>query len=194
MAELATKMTQLGRSCPPAGANERFLEPLWFQSAASGSLNSGLRARQGIMTGKIFVNYRRGDEAGFTTALYQRLEDEFASGDLFMDVEGHIKPGDDFSKVLNAQVAAADMLLVVIGPRWADLLAARQGDPRRFRRNRDQGGARPRQARDPGAGRRRRLADAPTRCLRRSDRSPFATPWVSGPNGSRPTARVLSTR
>ena len=25
------------------------------------------------MAGKIFVNYRRGDEAGFTTALYQRL-------------------------------------------------------------------------------------------------------------------------
>ena len=84
------------------------------------------------MAGKIFINYRRGDDAGFTQALYLRLEDEFATNDLFMDVEGHIKPGDDFAEVLNAQVAAADVLLVVIGPRWADLLAARQGDPDDF--------------------------------------------------------------
>lgn len=80
------------------------------------------------MAGKIFINYRRGDDAGFTQALYLRLEDEFAAGDLFMDVEGHIKPGDDFVEVLNRQVAAADVLLVVIGPRWADLLTKRQGD------------------------------------------------------------------
>ena len=84
------------------------------------------------MAGKIFINYRRGDDAGFTQALYLRLEDEFPPGDLFMDVEGHIKPGDDFVEVLNAQVGAADVLLAVIGPRWADLLAARAGDPDDF--------------------------------------------------------------
>ncbi len=44
------------------------------------------------------------------------------------DVEGHIKPGDDFVEVLNAQVAAADILLVVIGPRWESLLSARKAD------------------------------------------------------------------
>ncbi len=80
------------------------------------------------MSGKIFVNYRRGDDAGFTQALYQRLESEFSAADLFMDVEGHIKPGDDFVEVLNAQVAAADILLVVIGPRWESLLSARKAD------------------------------------------------------------------
>jgi hypothetical protein len=37
------------------------------------------------MTGKIFINYRRGDDAGFTHALYLHLEGEYASGDLFMD-------------------------------------------------------------------------------------------------------------
>jgi len=36
------------------------------------------------MAGKIFINY------GYTQALYQRLEDEFGSADLFMDVEGSI--------------------------------------------------------------------------------------------------------
>ncbi len=84
------------------------------------------------MTGKIFVNDRRGDDPGYTQALYQRLEDEFTSDNLFMDVEGHIRPGDDFVEVLSAQVTAADVLLVVIGPRWASLLAERQGDPDDF--------------------------------------------------------------
>lgn len=63
------------------------------------------------MPGKTFINYRRGDDLGFTHALYQRLEDEFSAADLFMDVEGHIKPGDDFVEVLNAQVAASDVAL-----------------------------------------------------------------------------------
>ncbi len=80
------------------------------------------------MSGKIFINYRRGDDAGFTQALYLRLEDEFGADDLFMDVEGHIKPGDDFVHVLSAQVSAADILLVIIGPRWMTLLSERQGD------------------------------------------------------------------
>jgi formylglycine-generating enzyme required for sulfatase activity len=79
------------------------------------------------MGGKIFINYRRNDDPGFTQALYQRLEDDFASEDLFMDVEGQIRPGDDFVEVLNAKVSAADVMLVVIGPRWADLFAAHQG-------------------------------------------------------------------
>ena len=84
------------------------------------------------MAGKIFINYRRDDDAGFTQALYQRLEDEFTAADLFMDVEGHIKPGDDFVEVLDAQVAATDVLLAVIGSRWAELLAGRANDPDDF--------------------------------------------------------------
>ena len=84
------------------------------------------------MVGKIFINYRRGDDAGFTQALYQRLEDEFTARNIFMDVEGHIRPGDDFVEVLNAQVAGADVLLAIIGPRWTELLAARADDPDDF--------------------------------------------------------------
>ncbi|MGO9173721.1 MAG: tetratricopeptide repeat protein [Rhodomicrobium sp.] len=78
--------------------------------------------------GKIFINYRRGDDPGFTTALYMHLEGEFGADRLFMDVEGHIKPGDNFDEVLAAQVAQCEVLLVIIGPRWADLLTARAGD------------------------------------------------------------------
>ena len=80
------------------------------------------------MAGKIFINYRRTDEAGFVHALHSRLEAEFALGDLFMDVEGSLKPGDDFVDILTAQVSASDVVLVVIGPHWMESLAARQND------------------------------------------------------------------
>ena len=73
------------------------------------------------MTGKIFLNYRRGDDPGNTGRLYDRLEPEFGKDALFMDVEGHIKGGDDFVEVLKAQVAACDVLLAIIGPRWLEV-------------------------------------------------------------------------
>ena len=82
--------------------------------------------------GKIFINYRRDDDPGFTTALYMHLEEEFGRARLFMDVEGYIKPGDDFTEVLSAQVAQCDVLLAVIGPRWGELLAARAGEAADF--------------------------------------------------------------
>jgi hypothetical protein len=82
--------------------------------------------------GKIFINYRRGSDAGFTQALYQNLKSEFAVDDLFMDVGGHIQAGEKFVEVLNSQVAACDVFLAVIGPRWTELLAARQDDPDDF--------------------------------------------------------------
>jgi hypothetical protein len=80
------------------------------------------------MAQKIFINYRRGDDPGFTRALYLHLQLE-GGFELFMDVEGDIKPGDDYIAVLTAQVAACNVLLAVIGPRWANLLAERAGDP-----------------------------------------------------------------
>jgi len=73
------------------------------------------------MSGKIFLNYRRGDDPGSTGRLYDRLEGEFEPGQLFMDVEGHIRGGDDFVDVLKAHVAQCDILLAVIGPRWLDI-------------------------------------------------------------------------
>jgi hypothetical protein len=75
-----------------------------------------------ITRGKIFISYRRSDDPGFAQALYLRLEQEFGSANVFMDVEGHIKPGDDFEKVLNEQVAQCDVLLAIIGESWIGAL------------------------------------------------------------------------
>jgi TIR domain len=71
------------------------------------------------MTGKIFLSYRREDSAaGFALALFNRLELTFPPENLFMDVEGGIKAGQDFVQVLEREVSACDVMLVLIGPDW----------------------------------------------------------------------------
>jgi hypothetical protein len=35
-----------------------------------------------------------------------------------MDVEGHIRCGDDYVDILRAQIAQCDVLLAIVGPRW----------------------------------------------------------------------------
>src|SRR5262245_49433462 len=79
------------------------------------------------MVGRISINCRRGDDPGHTQALRQILEQEYPAGALLTEVEDQIRPGDDFVAVLKRRVAACDVLLVVIGPRWADLLAQHAG-------------------------------------------------------------------
>ena len=69
------------------------------------------------MSGKIFINYRRGDEPGFTQALLGRLEQAFPADQLFIDVD-NIPPGEDFVRMLESQVAQCDALLAVIGHSW----------------------------------------------------------------------------
>jgi hypothetical protein len=69
------------------------------------------------MSGQIFINYRRGDEPGFTQALLGRLEQAFPPDQIFIDVD-NISPGEDFTLVLESQVAQCDTLLAVIGKGW----------------------------------------------------------------------------
>jgi hypothetical protein len=71
------------------------------------------------MSGKIFINYRRGDDPGFAGRLFDRLEEAFTSERLFMDVDS-IDPGLDFVRVLEEQVDKCDVFLAVIGPNWMD--------------------------------------------------------------------------
>ena len=64
--------------------------------------------------GKIFINYRRSNDAGVARLLYDRLEQEFAGTALFMDMDA-IPPGADFVAVLERGVAGCDVFLAVIG-------------------------------------------------------------------------------
>ena len=78
------------------------------------------------MSGKIFINYRRGDEPGFTQALLGRLEQAFPAERLFIDVD-NIPPGEDFVRMLELQVAQCDAMLTVIGNNWLDAADERGG-------------------------------------------------------------------
>jgi hypothetical protein len=69
------------------------------------------------MANKIFINYRRDDSIGMAGRLHDRLAQTFGRNNLFMDVD-HVPVGIDFVAHLNNQVAACDILLVVIGPSW----------------------------------------------------------------------------
>ena len=46
---------------------------------------------------KIFISYRRGDSAGHTGRLYDRLADHFGQDQVFMDVDT-IRPGQELQQ------------------------------------------------------------------------------------------------
>jgi tetratricopeptide (TPR) repeat protein len=69
------------------------------------------------MADKIFINYRRDDSIGMAGRLHDRLAQTFGRDRLFMDVD-HIPVGADFVAHLNSQVAACEVVLVVIGRNW----------------------------------------------------------------------------
>jgi hypothetical protein len=65
----------------------------------------------------IFVSYRRDDSQGFAGRLADDLAEALGPDRVFRDIE--IPVGSDFTDVLHRAIAACDILLVVIGRRWA---------------------------------------------------------------------------
>ncbi len=78
---------------------------------------------------RIFISYRRGDSAGHTGRLYDRLVDHFGQDQVFMDIDT-IRPGLDFAEVVQQAIAASDGLIAVIGQDW--LTAADRAGERRL--------------------------------------------------------------
>jgi uncharacterized membrane protein YhaH (DUF805 family) len=81
-----------------------------------------------LVTGRIFISYRRGDDQAAAGRLYDRLLQHFDREQLFMDVEA-IEPGVDFVKSLDEQLAACIAFIAVIGPRWLTV-RGNDGNPR----------------------------------------------------------------
>ena len=104
------------------------------------------------MADKIFINYRREDSIGTAGRLRDRLAQAFGQKNLFMDVDS-IPAGVDFVAYLNNQVAACDVVLVVIGPNWLDAKdesgRRRLDNPDDFVADRNRGGACPRHSCHP---------------------------------------------
>ncbi|MEL6408732.1 MAG: toll/interleukin-1 receptor domain-containing protein, partial [Chloroflexota bacterium] len=80
---------------------------------------------------KIFISYRRADSQYVTDIVYDKMAGHFGKANVFLDV-GSIPFGVDFRQYLNEQVAAHDVVLVVIGQDWARIMKERAGQQNDF--------------------------------------------------------------
>jgi tetratricopeptide (TPR) repeat protein len=71
--------------------------------------------------GKIFISYRRDDVPGDARGVRDALAAEFGKSSIFMDVD-NLLAGQRFDEELAKALAACDVLVAIIGPRWMDLL------------------------------------------------------------------------
>jgi len=81
-------------------------------------LLSGRRAD--IAISRIFISYRREDSAPHAGRLNDRLCLAFGADRVFMDIDD-IPLGQDFAAALRENVRGADVVLVVIGPKWLSI-------------------------------------------------------------------------
>jgi hypothetical protein len=68
-------------------------------------------------TTRCFISYRRGDSAGITGRIFDRLSLKYGAGSVFMDIDA-IPIGMDFVNVLANEIRQCDVIFAVIGPRW----------------------------------------------------------------------------
>ncbi|MEO1167046.1 MAG: toll/interleukin-1 receptor domain-containing protein, partial [Chloroflexota bacterium] len=73
---------------------------------------------------KIFISYRRADTQYVTDAIHLVMRNIFGADNVFLDV-GSIPFGVDFREYLSEQVAAHDVVLVIIGSDWARIMEER---------------------------------------------------------------------
>jgi hypothetical protein len=81
-----------------------------------------------MLTGRVFISYRRDDSAGYARLLYDRLNARFPN-QVFMDVTG-IEAGADFVEVIEQAIGSCAALVVLIGRQW--LAGAGAGGRRRL--------------------------------------------------------------
>ncbi|MEM9954541.1 MAG: SUMF1/EgtB/PvdO family nonheme iron enzyme [Chloroflexota bacterium] len=80
---------------------------------------------------KIFISYRRDDAQWVTDIVYDKMTNHFGKDNVFLDV-GSIPFGVDFREYLNEQVAAHDVVLVIIGTDWARIMQERANQQNDF--------------------------------------------------------------
>jgi len=65
----------------------------------------------------IFISYRREDSVGHAGRLFDRLAEHFGRERIYRDIDT-IQAGENFVDAVRQKVNVADVVLVVIGPRW----------------------------------------------------------------------------
>src|SRR5229473_1808934 len=82
----------------------------------------------------LFISYRRDDSGGHAGRLSDRLIARFGPDRIFMDVQD-IQPGQNFLQAIEQTLDRCDCLLAVIGPRWLEIMQARQAKGEDFVRH-----------------------------------------------------------
>lgn len=82
----------------------------------------------------LFISYRRDDAGGHAGRLSDRMIARFGAERVFMDVQD-IEPGQNFEQAIAQTLSKCDHLLAVIGPRWVQILHARQASGEDFVRH-----------------------------------------------------------
>src|SRR6516225_3142567 len=73
----------------------------------------------------LFISYRRSDSPDTVKLIYERLKKRLPRWEIFYDHES-IPLGEPFPERLRAKVASATVVLVIIGPRWLEILHERK--------------------------------------------------------------------
>ena len=68
---------------------------------------------------KVFISYRREDAGGYAGWIHQSLVRRVGEENVSMDLT--FTPGSDFVDQIRRAVGACDVMLVIIGPRWATI-------------------------------------------------------------------------
>jgi len=72
--------------------------------------------------GKIFISYRRADSKVYAGRIHEHLKHSRCLRDIFFDVCGSIPPGADFRREIRKAVDNSDVVLVVIGKQWENIV------------------------------------------------------------------------
>lgn len=76
-----------------------------------------VKGQYGELMSRIFISYRQDDSTDSTGRIYDHLSNNFGKENIFKDVNS-IPVGTDFRDVIEEEVEACDMLLVIIGRNW----------------------------------------------------------------------------
>src|SRR5271155_1883518 len=74
----------------------------------------------------LFISYRRNDSPDTVKLIHERLKRRLPRWEIFYDHES-IPLGEQFPERLREKVTSAAVVLVIIGPKWLDIVQERKG-------------------------------------------------------------------
>ena len=75
--------------------------------------------RMSVSISRIYISYRRTDTVAYAGRLFDHLSRHFGRGFVFMDIQGGIEFGQDFTEAIDVALNTCAVALVLIGNHWA---------------------------------------------------------------------------